>query len=262
MYKGFVNIGGYSIYFEYINQKYQKDDTPLLIFLHHGLGSTQQWENFPKLLSNAVQCPALLYDRPGYGESGPLKEKMDVDFLHKEALIILPGLIRELNINKKIILIGHSDGGTIAIIFASQNPDNLIGTITEAPHVFVEEITLKGISNNVEEYNSGKTKRLLSIYHGDKTEFTFLSWTGAWLSEKFRPWNIESLLPGIKTPLLVIYGKEDEFSTLLQVDAIVKSAKEYVSTSIIPDCGHFPHKQYKDKTISIMKEFILRLDLF
>jgi pimeloyl-ACP methyl ester carboxylesterase len=265
---GYVNIEGNSIYFEFINNGYLQGNTPLLIFLHQGVGSIKQWGDFPQMLSESVKCPALLYDRYGYGKSDGLKEKREVDYLNKEALVVLPELIKKLNIENKIILIGHSDGGSIALIYAA-NHSSLIAhssslfadlscVIVEAPHIFVEEKSVDGIRNTVKEYEAGVLKRALSKYHKGKTDTMFYGWADIWCSEKFKSWSVEKMMKDIKVPVLAIQGVQDEYGTLAQIENIKKAAGDNVSLSIIEDCDHIPHNAYKNEVLEMMKIFIIK----
>lgn len=260
MNKGFINIDSHSIYYEYINDKFQNNDSPLIIFLHHGVGSIKQWGNFPLLLSNSLQYPALLYDRYGYGMSEGLKESRETDYLNHEANVVLTDLIEKLVIKNKVILIGHSDGGSIALIYASLANSQLSGLITIAPHVFVEDCSIEGIRKTVVEYKQADALyRGLRKYHHENTETMFYGWADVWLSKRFRNWSIVSLLSAIKAPLLAIQGDKDEYGTLSQVEAIKKQVKNKITTMIIKDCGHSPHTIYKNEILELIRDFILKV---
>jgi pimeloyl-ACP methyl ester carboxylesterase len=258
---GLINIDGKAIYYEFINSDLLNNlnPEPLLIFLHHGVGSVRQWADFPLLLSSSLKYPALLYDRYGYGRSEALSTSREADYLNHEGLVVLPELIDRLNIKNKLILIGHSDGGSIALIYASLAPDNFSGIITEAPHVFVDDYSRSGVKKTVVDFESGRLKRGLRKYHEDKVESMFYGWADIWLSEKFRTWNIEEMLNKIEVPVLVIQGDKDEYGTISQVEATQTPFKERATVSIINNCGHSPHSEYKNDILGLMRNFILNL---
>ncbi len=228
---------------------------PVLIFLHEGLGSIGQWRDFPAQLSEATGLPALVYDRWGYGKSAPFKGKRGISYLHDEALRSLPDLVNRLDI-EKAFLIGHSDGGTIALIYAAVHPEKVLGVITEAAHVFVEEIGLKGIHQAVRMYETADLRKRLHRYHGDNTESVFRGWSDTWLSLEFRNWNVEEYLPKITVPVLAIQGADDEYGTPAQVEAIAGQVSGRAESLLIPGCGHIPHHQARERILAEMKRFI------
>jgi len=231
---------------------------PTLVFLHEALGCIALWRDFPQALATATGCDALLYDRRGSGKSDPLAEKRARDYLHHEAFLILPQVLEKCDV-KSPILIGHSDGGTIALLYAAKFPENLRGVITEAAHVFVEEITLKGIRKVLETYQTGDLKQRLKKYHGKNTGAIFRAWHETWLDPNFRSWNVEEFLPQVTCPLLVIQGTEDEYGTTAQMEAITLQVSGPAKPLLIPNCGHTPHREARDATLREMKEFISAL---
>ena len=231
---------------------------PYLVFLHEGLGCIAMWKDFPTALCTATGCPGLVYDRLGYGKSSPLNESRSVNYLHKYALQELPYLLKEVIPDTPFILIGHSDGGSISLIFAAERPTFLKGVITEAAHVFVDNETIAGIKVANEAWAQGKLKGL-EIYHGDKTETLFKAWSETWLTEWFRHWNIEYLLPSIEIPVLVIQGAEDQYGSTEQVKSIAAKLSGHVQFEIIEDCAHVPHLEAQPVVIGLMSDFITRL---
>jgi pimeloyl-ACP methyl ester carboxylesterase len=227
----------------------------VLVFLHEGLGSIGQWRDFPEKICAATGCPALVYDRWGYGGSDPLTEPRKPDYLHDEALLSLPEVLEQCAIDKPIF-IGHSDGGSIAIIYAGTYPQKVAGIITEAAHVFVEDVTVEGIKRAVEVYESTDLKTRLARFHGSNTALMFRGWADIWLSPEFWDWNIESYLPNIACPLLAIQGKEDEYGTPAQVEAIVGRVMGPVRRLMVDNCGHIPHVQAREKVFIEMVNFI------
>jgi pimeloyl-ACP methyl ester carboxylesterase len=234
-----------------------QDGRPTLVFLHEGLGSIEMWHDFPLAIMETTGCDALIYDRWGHGKSDPLDEKRTLRYVHDEALASLPQVLAELKVDDAI-LIGHSDGGSIALIFAAEFPTLVRGLISEAAHVFVEEITLDGIREAVEIYQTTDLKEKLARYHGDNTEKIFRAWYDIWLTPEFRQWNIEDCLAKINCPLLVIQGEDDQYATEAQVEAITRQVAGSRSI-LIPNCAHTPHKEARDRVIKEMTEFILKL---
>jgi pimeloyl-ACP methyl ester carboxylesterase len=253
----FLISNGHKINYEFINKSYETQDKPFLIFLHEGLGSIKQWREFPVLLSNKVGYPALLYDRYGYGKSESLREPRKTNFMDDEALKVLPEILEALNINKTI-LIGHSDGGTIALIYASVFKEKVICVITEAAHVFVEKESIEGVRSAVRAYKKGALKRLLYQFHKDNTESMFYGWADIWLSEDFKDWNIKNILPRIEAPVLAVQGKDDEYGTVNQVNSILNNVSGPAESLLIENCGHIPHFQAEEKVLNKMTEFILK----
>lgn len=257
---GFSIVLEKSIYYEFINQTEENCLNPIIIFLHEGLGCSAQWRDFPENISNTLKCPVLLYDRYGYGKSEKINEKRSTDFLNKEALEYLPELINNLCIqNRKIILFGHSDGGSIALIYATAFPENIIGVITEAAHVFIEDISVQGIQNVEKEYQKGKLKERLQRYHGTKTETMVESWTQTWLTPAAKMWNIEHLLPKIKCPVLAVQGTDDNYGTYAQLESIKRNTGAKTELLYLDGCGHTPHLQARERVLQKTKEFYLRL---
>ena len=231
---------------------------PVLVFLHEALGSIELWHDFPMTLAETTGCDALIYDRWGHGKSDPLDVKRTLRYVHDEALISLPEVLRKSNVDDAI-LIGHSDGGSMALIFAAEHTEVARGVISEAAHVFVEDITLEGIREAVKIYEATNLRERLSRYHGDNTEKIFRAWWDTWLSPEFKDWNIEDCLPRIQCPVLVIQGEDDQYGTEAQVEAIASQITGPTKSLLIPNCSHIPHKQARDTVVQEMTDFILKL---
>jgi pimeloyl-ACP methyl ester carboxylesterase len=224
-----------------------------LVFLHEGLGSIAQWRDFPLKLSQATGLGAFIYNRAGYGASDPEPMPRPVTYMHEEASK-LPRILEAAGI-KDAILVGHSDGASIAILHAGAHQCR--GVILEAPHVFAEEPGLRSIEKARDAYQHGDLRARLSKYH-QNVDATFWGWNGPWLHPDFRAWNIEASLPGITAPVLVIQGVDDEYGTRAQVDAI--SAKAGRVTALLLDkCGHAPHKDQPEATLQAMTRFVQSL---
>ncbi|HSD59524.1 MAG TPA: alpha/beta fold hydrolase, partial [Burkholderiales bacterium] len=207
--------------------------SPTLVFLHEGLGSIAQWRDFPEALVAGTGLPALVYDRQGHGGSDPLDLPRSAHYLHREALEELPEVLARCNL-EDAILVGHSDGGSIALLYASAHPEQVRGVITEAAHVFVEEETLAGIRAAGDAWRNTQLPEKLRRYHGAKTHALFHAWYDVWLAPEFLDWNIEVCLAGIRCPLLVIQGKDDEYATEAQVEAIARQVSGPVDTLMVP----------------------------
>jgi pimeloyl-ACP methyl ester carboxylesterase len=229
---------------------------PTLVFLHEGLGSIPQWKEFPAQLCAATGLSGLVYERWGFGRSEPLTEQRTTHYLHYEARESLPRVLEACAIDQPPILIGHSDGGTIALLFAAAYPDRTRAIITEAAHVFVEEVTLAGIRKAKRLYQSTDLPRHLARYHGENTDAMFRGWCDTWLRPDFRNWNMEAELPAIICPALIIQGEDDEYGTPAQVEAIAAGVSGPVQTWLIPHCGHIPHHQAREAVLQKMQTFI------
>ena len=226
-----------------------------LVFLHEGLGCIELWRDFPEVLCASTGCRGLVYERKGYGGSGILPGPWKEDYLIEESSVDLPELLKTCNIDD-VILIGHSDGGTIALIMSALNSDVVRGIITEAAHILVEDITIAGINKAVEAYEKDNLKDKLARYHKENTEMVFRRWADRWLSPEYRDWNVKEYLPKISCPVLAIQGEDDEYGTPAQVEGIASLVSGPVDTNLIPDCGHIPHFQARDTVLAEMTRFI------
>lgn len=247
--KGFVNINDKNIFYQFIHEEYRKPFTPLIIFLHEGLGSIRQWKDFPDRLCEELKYPGLLYDRFGYGRSDASSEPRQKDYLHREANDYLPALINKLGVQNSLILVGHSDGGSIALLFASRFPEQLKAVITIAAHIFVEDCTVNGVQKMKDIYPESKLKESLFKYHGEKSDQVFSEWADMWTSPTFREWNILLETERISTPLLCIQGTDDEYGSEEQLNRIRAAIRGKCITMMITACGHAPHLTHTDLVI-------------
>lgn len=231
-------------------------DAPTIIFLHDSLGCIKLWRDFPERLARATNCNYLVYDRQGYGGSDPFfTAERKKDYLETEA-DVLNKLLEKKGIDDAI-LFGHSDGGSIALIAAAKYPERISAVIAEAPHIFVEEFTLKGLRDWLAVYRSSNNlKERLQKYHGDKTDAVVDAWTRTWLAEEYRDWNIEHFMEEITCPVLIIQGTNDEFGSLAQVEAIINQVSGPAEQFILPDIGHSPHKEAAEPVLERSKNFI------
>jgi pimeloyl-ACP methyl ester carboxylesterase len=215
---------------------------PTLVFLHECLGSIEIWRDFPERLARLTGLDALVYDRQGHGRSPPLAGARTDRYLHDEALEVLPALLDRCGVGEAI-LVGHSDGGSIALLAAAGLGERIAGVITEGAHVFVEEETLAGIREADRAYESTDLRAKLARRHGDKADALHRTWIETWLSPSFRGWSIEDCLPSIRCPVLAIQGLDDEYGTPGQVRSIVGQVAGRSRSLLIPGCRHVPHRQ-------------------
>ena len=229
---------------------------PTIVLLHEGLGSVGMWGDFPDALSKATGLGVFAYSRFGYGDSDPLAQDFGVGYMHDEALAVLPAVLDEAAIEHPILL-GHSDGASIALIYAggSDNP-RAHGLVLEAPHVFVEDISIAGIEAARSGYENGRLRGALERYHGDKTDRIFWAWNRIWLDPTFRSWNIEPFLTSIALPIQVIQGRDDEYGTLAQVDAIDEQCQGPVEKVLLSACGHSPHRAQRDVVLEAVVRYV------
>jgi len=229
---------------------------PVLVFLHEGLGSIRQWRDFPRRVAAATGRRALVYDRYGYGNSDVLvEERVGVDFMHREAVNVLPELLLKLGIQKPV-LIGHSDGASIALIHAGHFP--VRGVAVMAPHVFIEDVCVDSIENASRQFETSDLRQRLGKYHRDPDK-TFHLWADAWMDPAFRKWNIEAYLPGIKCPVLAIQGVNDEYGTMAQLDTIARQVGGPCELLKLPECGHAPFKDQPERVLQSVVSFIEKL---
>ena len=246
-----VDAAGHVLEYSWIN-----GNEPALIFLHEGLGSIGQWRDFPRRLARATGCRALVYDRYGYGDSAVLAEdRVGVDFMHREALTFLPEILAGLKIERPV-LVGHSDGASIALIHAGVHPVRAVAAM--APHVFIEDVCVNSIQEALRQFDTTDLPRRLGKYHRDAAK-TFHLWADAWLDPAFRAWNIEQFLPAIRCPVLAIQGEGDEYGTMAQLDAIARQVGGPCELLKLPDCGHSPHKDQPEKVLHALASFIKKI---
>lgn len=234
-------------------------EAPTLVFLHEGLGSVSLWRDFPDRLAAATGCGALVYSRAGYGASDPMELPRPVGYMHHEAISVLPEVLARAEI-VNAILVGHSDGGSIALIHAAAYPESPVrALVLEAPHVFVEEISVRSIAEAAEAFRTTDLPGRLARHHGDNLEVAFWGWNRVWLDPEFRRWNVEESLPRVRVPALVIQGREDPYGTLAQVESIRRRSGGPVETLVLDECGHSPHRDHPEAVLEAMAGFVRRV---
>jgi len=233
--------------------------TPTLVFLHEGLGSVSAWRDFPERVVSATGLGALVYSRWGYGKSDPIVPPRPLTYMHDEALVTLPQVLVAASI-EQAVLVGHSDGASIALIFAGSGlpeASRVRGLVLEAPHVFVEDLSVESIAKAAEAYTTGELRSRLARHHGDNVDGAFWGWNRAWLDPGFRAWNIEEFLPRVRAPSLVIQEQDDPYGTLAQVESIETKSGGPVSRLLLPRCGHAPHRDQPEATIEAVARFVV-----
>lgn len=235
----------------------ERSDAPLLVFLHEGLGSLSMWKDFPERLCNAGGFRGLVFSRPAYGRSTPRPEDelWDVDFMHQQAHEVLPAFFKAIGLSTAPWLFGHSDGASIALLYAAKFPEAAAGLVVMAPHILVEDVTVENIEKARDAYTSTDLPKKLGRYH-DSPDSAFWGWNRIWLRPSFRQWNIESELASIRCPVLAIQGLDDEYGTLHQIRGIAQRVPQ-TELLELPNCGHSPHRDQSEevlvKTVSFIK---------
>lgn len=225
-----------------------------IVFLHDSLGCIELWRDFPVKVQQATGLNVLVYDRQGYGKSCAFSyAERGLGYMEIEA-VLLSQLLKYWEIERPF-LFGHSDGGTIALIYAGMFPNQVSGIITEGAHVFVEDITLAGIKEVIHQYQSTNLKDKLSKYHGHLTDVLFWAWANTWTKPEFQYWNCLSFLPKIDCPTLLIQGEQDEFGSLLQVTKCLDLIGENASSLMLPNTKHSPHKGQPEVVVNAVCGF-------
>lgn len=229
---------------------------PALVFLHEGLGSVAMWRDFPSRVAARTGRRTVVYSRLGYGRSAPLGAPRRPDYMHREALETLPAL-RAARGLADAILVGHSDGASIALIHAGAGHP-VRGIVAMAPHVFVEDVTIRSIEAAREAWRTTDLRARLQRYHAD-VDGAFKGWNDAWLDPAFRQWNIEEFLPSIACPLLLVQGRDDEYGTMAQLDAIERAVQGKVRRLELAHCRHSPHRDQPEATLAAIVDFVASL---
>ncbi|WP_429344356.1 alpha/beta fold hydrolase [Paraburkholderia sp. GAS42] len=237
--------GALRLEYQWLNP--QRTEAPLAVFLHEGLGSIAMWKDWPQSLCDALGFRGLVYSRPGYGRSTPREHsvKWPVDFMHRQAHDVLPALLDALKIDHaeraRMWLVGHSDGGSIALLYAAAFPEALGGAVVVAPHVIVEQKSVDAIAEAKVAYETTDFKSKLARYHED-VDSAFYGWNDIWLNADFRRWDITGVLPSITSPLLAAQGYDDEYGTMAQID-LIRQHVAHAQLAKLDGCGHSPHRQ-------------------
>jgi len=229
---------------------------PTLVFLHEGLGSVALWRDFPRKVADATKRPALIYSRAGYGRSTALAMPRTPRYMHDEALLTLPALLDAFGI-VDTILIGHSDGASIALIHAGASGRPVRGLALMAPHVMVEDVSIASIEAAKVAWRATDLRARLSRHHDD-VDAAFAGWNDIWLHPDFRAWSIEDETRRVRCPVLAIQGEDDEYGTMAQIERIAELAPD-VDLVRLADCRHSPHRDQPDAVIEALVRFVDRV---
>jgi pimeloyl-ACP methyl ester carboxylesterase len=238
-----------------IEYEWVGEGSSTIVFLHEGLGSRAMWRDFPARLCSALGMRGLVYSRPGYGQSTPRDpgERWEPDFMHRQAHEVLPALLDALGLAGRTWFYGHSDGGSIALLFAAKFPQRTAALIVAAPHIFVEDLSVESIERTRAAYLRTDLRDKLARYHDD-VDSAFWGWNDIWLAAPFRDWSIEDEIAAIEAPVLALQGIDDEYGTMAQVDGIARRVKQ-VELLKLADCGHSPHRDQPDRVIAAAVQF-------
>ncbi|MBK6396377.1 MAG: alpha/beta hydrolase [Betaproteobacteria bacterium] len=250
----FVDVGGARLEVERIDVG-RASGAPI-VMLHEGLGSVSMWKDFPHRVAHAANRNVLAYSRAGYGRSSPAKLPYGVRYMHDEALVVLPRLLDACGIERPILL-GHSDGASIALIHAAAAGRPVAGLALMAPHVVVEDVSVASISAAKVAWRTTDLRAKLARYHDD-VDGAFTGWNDIWLHPDFRDWNIEDLVRDVRCPILAIQGEDDEYGTFDQIERIERLAPD-VERVRLADCRHSPHRDQPDAVLEALVRFVDRL---
>ena len=232
---------------------------PTLVLLHEGLGCVSMWKDFPAKLAARTGYGVLVYSRPGYGKSDPVKLPRPLSYMHDEAFDVLPHVLDQAGV-RKTILVGHSDGASIATIYAGGRQDFRVrGLVLVAPHFFVEDVSIASIAAAKLAYETGDLRARLARHHGENVDVAFHGWNDAWLDPGFRAWRIDDAVAHVRVPILIVQGRDDQYGTLAQIRLAETDAYCPVETAVLADCGHSPHIDRPAETLAAVAEFIHRL---
>lgn len=251
----FLFAGGSKLEYRRVAGQAEASGAPTLVLLHEGLGCVGLWKEFPERLARATGLGVFLWSRAGFGRSDPITLPRPLDYLEMEAELI-PEVLRAAGI-RRAVLIGHSDGGTLALLYAaSGRADGLAGVVTMAAHVFVEDVTIEGILETKRTWDEGRLRPPLARWHGANVDIAFHGWCDTWLDPGFRNWNVVARLPAIRAPVLVMQGADDEYGTAAQVEAIVRQVSGPVESMLLPVAGHSPHMDQPEAVIAAISRFV------
>ncbi len=254
---GYLHAAGNVL--EYRYRAAGRSDGPAIVLLHEGLGCCAMWRDFPERLSAATGLAAFSYSRAGYGRSSSAGLPWSVRYMHNEALDVLPAVLAVAGIGTAV-LVGHSDGASIAAIYAGGvSPNAACGIILMAPHLFVEDLSLQSIAKARDMFETGDLRGGLKKFHGHNTHEAFNGWNGAWLDPDFRDWNITAYLADIQVPVLALQGIDDEYGTAAQLAALKTGCRAPVETRLIDKCGHAPQRDQPELAVTEIANFIARL---
>jgi pimeloyl-ACP methyl ester carboxylesterase len=250
----FVDVGAARLEVERIDVG--RRDAPTIVMLHEGLGSVAMWKDFPHRVAHAVNRDVLAYSRAGYGRSSPAALPYGVRYMHDEALVALPRLLDACAVERPILL-GHSDGATIALIHAGASGRPVTGLALMAPHVFVEDVSIASIAQAKVAWRTTDLRARLARYHDD-VDAAFTGWNDIWLDPAFRAFDIAGAVRAVRCPVLAIQGEDDEYGTMAQIERIARLAPD-VDLVRLADCRHSPHRDQPEAVLEALVRFVDRL---
>ena len=257
----YADLPGGRVEYRWAGAQLRDAALPVIVMLHEGLGCIALWKDFPDRVAAATGLPVLVYSRVGYGGSAPCALPRPLTYMHGEGERELPALLAALGIGRHILL-GHSDGASIALIYAGAAArDSLLGVAVLAPHSFCEEVSVTSIAAAGRAYADGDLRGRLEKYHGANVDCAFRGWCDAWLDPDFMKWNIEGYVDRITAPVLVIQGEDDEYGTAAQVDSIARRVQGPVETLLLPGCGHSPHRDQPEATLKAVAGFAAKVQV-
>src|SRR5690349_3131891 len=250
---GFLTIGPSELEYRMIGP--QPEDAPTIVMLREGLGSAGLWGDFPDRLQAATGLGVFVYSRAGYGASSPVTLPRPLDYMHREALDVLPKLLDQIGFRRGL-LVGHSDGASIAAIYAGGVQDHrLRGLALIAPHFVVEDVSVASIAEIKTAYETTELKQKLARWHKD-VDNAFYGWNGAWLDPKFRAWDISDYLAYIRVPIAIVQGESDQYGTTRQIEIAREECYCPVEVTLLKDAGHSPHREAAGPTLNAIAEFV------
>jgi pimeloyl-ACP methyl ester carboxylesterase len=253
---GFFTLGTQRLEYRMIGPR--TDQAPTIVMLHEGLGSVGLWNDFPDKLQEATGLGVFLYSRAGYGQSSPVKLPRPLTYMHDEARDVLPPLLDHIGFRRGLLL-GHSDGASIATIYAGAHQDHRLGgLVLIAPHFFTEDVGIATIAEARKAYETGDLRARLSRWHAD-VDCAFLGWNRAWLDPDFRKWDITEQLGYIRVPMLIVQGEGDQYGTVKQIEAAQQDCYCPVEAVILPSTNHNPAREAPEATLAAIRDFVSRV---
>jgi pimeloyl-ACP methyl ester carboxylesterase len=235
------------------------DEAPTIVMLHEGLGSVGQWGDFPERLVEATGCGAFLYSRAGYGRSDTVPVPRPLHYMQDEALQTLPRVLEAIGFQRGVLL-GHSDGASIATIYAGGVQDHRVrGLVLIAPHFFVEDVAVASIAAARTAYETGTLRARLARYHGDNVDTAFWGWNRAWLDPDFRRWDIRDFIGFVRVPMLIVQGSDDQYGTTAQIEAAQEESYSPVDVALVAGARHAPHVERPAPTLTAITDFVSTL---
>ena len=254
--QGLLDLGTETLEYRMLGPR--PDAAPTIVMLHEGLGCVGMWNNFPDKVAAATGCGVFVYSRAGYGQSSPVTLPRKLDYMHDEANKTLPRLLDAIGFERGVLL-GHSDGASIATIYAGSHQDHRVsGLILMAPHFIVEDVSVKSIAEAREAYNNGDLRARLSKWHAN-VDVAFRGWNDVWLENDFRRWDISEELAYIRVPILIIQGEDDQYGTVKQIEIAQEECYCPVDVALLPGVKHTPFREGPEATMKAVTEFTDRV---